>query len=123
MVNSLLRGGYYDTIYTKKCSMYHPCLVTKKCQHYDPNRRQCFLCEQRVRPNRNLKGVLPEGVYTEDVQLAVRVIQDFMKRPMVDPDGKGLQGVPLASLEKFKRATDIMSRYTNVAELPDNEIY
>lgn len=117
MVSSILRGGRYDTISTRKCMMYHPCLVTKKCQNYDPNRRECFLCEQRVRPARNLKGLVPEGVKVADVQLAIRTIERFMKQPFSSPD-RVANPLPAGGFQAsqdpdFEAAMQTMSEYTN----------
>lgn len=123
MTHTLLRGGYYDTLSTKKCYMFHPCLLTKKCQNYDPNRRQCFLCEQRVKmdgkPVKNLKGIVPEGANRSDPQHALRVIEDFLKQPFASPD-RVANAVPVQGVEQqardYRNAVEIMSRYTNVVE-------
>jgi hypothetical protein len=83
-----LRGHYYDTKKSKKCSRFHPCVVTQKCQNYNRHCQECFICEQRIYPPANLGGMISEGENVPDVQLATIQTQYLMAKAFNSPDAE-----------------------------------
>lgn len=112
---NLLRGHFYNTHVVQKCHMYHPCTLTLKCQNYDPNRSMCYKCEQRVRPQNNLRGFLAEGIYEPDLQLAQKIITEFLNRPMISYDGEGQKLTSRYEISKgqedYARSIKLMEDY------------
>jgi hypothetical protein len=110
----VVRGYRYDTLLKKKCAVYHPCQVTNKCQNFDRHNRRCFLCEQRVRPQMNLGGYLPEGEYIPDLQNSVRTIELKLNTPLTHPDQEG-QVMNMAEVEldrkEERKALDVIDRF------------
>lgn len=100
--------------------MFHPCTVTKKCQNYDPNIKDCFMCEQRVRPAKELRGLLPEGLYEPDVQLAIKVVSEFLNNPLINNEGRGQRidsGEITNEMSRFKKANEILDTFTKIQHI------
>lgn len=86
---NLLRGEFYETSRISKCPRCHLCLVSKKCQNYDPHSLECEVCENRVSPNYNIGGYIPEAEYIPDLQHSIVVIQQAKRAAFAHPDAEG----------------------------------
>lgn len=111
---SAIRGYMYPTSLTSKCPMYSRCLVTSKCQNYDRHRLQCGVCEQRVRPATMLGGVLPEGEFEGDAQLALKVIQKAVNAPFAHPDQQPgrVESVDMVDQRRMEASSEILRRWS-----------
>lgn len=87
-IPSVRRGFLYPTMLQSRCPRHHSCLITKKCQNYDRHNSECVMCESRVRPARDLGGLLPEGAYLFDAQATVKKISDQMGCQFGDPNAE-----------------------------------
>ncbi len=77
-VSQLLRGRFYSTHLTVRCSEYHRCLVCGGCRHYDRNSLVCRNCEgMKAAPNCSCK---PSSL------LAVRLITRKLGYEMLHAD-------------------------------------
>lgn len=112
-VPSIARGFLYPNMLRNRCPKFSQCLLTSKCQNYDKHQRICALCETRVRPAVNLGGVLAEGEYQEDAQLAIKTIRDALNAPFADPnfDGGSSASVTMTDLQKMQDATRVLDAW------------
>ena len=77
-VSQLLRGRFYTTHLTARCSEYHRCAVCGGCRHYDRNSLVCVNCE--------LYKPTPHCRCKPSSLLAVRLITKRLGYEMQHPD-------------------------------------
>lgn len=120
----LLRGSLYNTSRFSKCPMQSICIVTKKCNNFDPHRLQCDVCESAVRPSTNVGGVLPEGEYIPDLQHAIKIFTDKVKKALADPDRVGQKYCAYDVTKKYdevRKSTDMLAKFSSIVGMKFTE--
>jgi len=60
-----------------------------------------------------LGGMLPEGEYEMDVQLAAKILRDALNAAMAHPDNQGTPtSVDIANINKTQKATQILQHWS-----------
>ena len=109
---NVVRGYFYPTNLTARCPFYSQCTVTNKCQNYNRHNLVCSTCEERVRPAAMLGGLLAEGEYEQDVQLAMKIVRDAVNAPMVQADSDGQRlNVDMVDQRKTQEASDTLAAW------------
>lgn len=113
-IPNVAKGHLYPSTLRTRCPRFHRCTITNKCQSYDRTRLECQVCESRVRPPLMVKGVLAEGEFEPDLQDAMKVMRDAIRRPHAHPDQEAqkIDGYEISEkYDRVRKATEVLRMF------------